>query len=179
MTGKPLAARGLAGLWLLWFVAGLLPAWFSFRYLYADGAAYLIEIIHRHFFFFPWNGRQAAQVLDQWPAVLAVLAGVRNIRCIAGSLGAGMMFMPVLIHGLALGLLLRRGRGGAAAVYLAMLWLLQLYAGGVTLDVRRIAGHQQCQKADHRGDDCGSVPSDRRTLHPRRQVLIVVVFRHG
>ena len=129
MSGKPLAARGLAGLWLLWFVAGLLPAWGAFRFLYADGAAYLIEIIHRQFFFFPWNGRQAAQVLDQWPAVLALLAGARNIRCIAGSLGAGMMFMPVLIHGLALGLLLRRGWGVPAAVYLAMLWLLQLYAG--------------------------------------------------
>ena len=129
MSAKPDPARGLAGLWLLWLVAGLLPAWYSFRFLYADGAAYLIEIIHKRFFFFPWNGRQVAQVLDQWPAVLAVVSGARDFRFLAGCLGAGMMFMPVLIHGLALGLLLRRGRGGAAAVYLAMLWLLQLYAG--------------------------------------------------
>ena len=129
MTGKPLDARGLAGLWLLWFAAGLLPAWCSFRFLYADGAAYLIEILHRRFFFFPWPGREWAEVLEQWPAVLAVALGVRDFRFIAGGLGAGMMFMPALIHATALGLLLRRKWNGSAAVYLVMLWLLQLYSG--------------------------------------------------
>ena len=139
MSGKPLSARGLAGLWLLWLVAGLLPAWLSFRYLYADGAAYLIEIIHKRIFFFPWNGRQVAQVLDQWPAVLAVVSGAWGFRFIAGCLGAGMMFMPTLIHGLALGILLKRGRPVPAAVYLVMLWLLQLYCGLMSVAESHVA----------------------------------------
>jgi hypothetical protein len=121
--------RWIAALFLAWLLLAVVPALLQFRFLYADGAAYLLHIAEHHQFFLPWPGRQAAQVLDQWPAVAAAQAGLKDLRGLAWCLGAGMMLMPAMLHAAALGLLLQRGQQLAAAVYLIMLWLLMLYAG--------------------------------------------------
>jgi hypothetical protein len=117
----------IKGYWFAWLLAGLFPALLAGRFLYADGAAYLIEIATSGHFNFPWNGRQVAQVLDQWPAVLALWAGVRDLRFVTYALGCGMMLMPVLLHGIGLMLLIRAGWSLPATVYTIMWFLLAIF----------------------------------------------------
>jgi len=116
-------------LWYFWLAGGLLPSFFSFRYLYADGAPILLEILDSQSFFFMWPGREASHAIYQWLTVLAIELGVTDIRVLAGGLGICTMLIPTLIHGLTLWILLRKKWELPAFLYLTMLWLLKLYAG--------------------------------------------------
>lgn len=122
-------ARWLAACWIAWILAGLLPALFFFRFLYADGAYFFLRILEGRSVFLPAEGRAATYVLTQWPAPLAMLAGCADIRWLAWCFGAGLMLVPTFLHGGALWLLLRRGMRLQALVYLVMLWLLMGFSG--------------------------------------------------
>jgi hypothetical protein len=112
----------------LWLLFGLLPALLGFRFLYGDGAFYLLQILEHRAFFLPTDVRQSAQILTQWPALGAIELGCTDLRLLARCLGAGMMLVPVLLHAVAILILLRRGRSLQAVVYLIMLWLLTLFS---------------------------------------------------
>lgn len=118
------AACGLA-----WILAGLLPALFFFRFLYADGAYFFLQILEQKAVCFPAAGRAATYGLTQWPAPLAIAAGCADIRWLAWCFGAGLMLTPALLHGVSLGLLLRKGWKVPAVVYLAMVFLLMGFGG--------------------------------------------------
>ena len=117
------------GCWLAWLLAGTLPALYFFRFLYADGAYFFLRILEARSVFFPAEGREATYVLTQWPAPLAIAAGCTNLRWLAWIFGAGLMWMPALLHGVALGILLRKGLRLQASVYLAMVFLLMGFSG--------------------------------------------------
>lgn len=118
------AACGLA-----WILAGLLPALYFFRFLYADGAYFFLQILEQQAVFFPAEGRAATYVLTQWPAPVAIAAGCSDIRWLAGCFGAGLMLTPAILHGASLWLLLRKGWEAQAVVYLAMVFLLMGFGG--------------------------------------------------
>ena len=114
---------------LAWILAGLLPALIFFRFLYADGAFFFLQILERQFVCFPAAGRAATYWLTQWPAPLAIAAGCADIRWLAWCFGAGLMLTPAILHGASLWLLLRKGWKAQAVVYLAMVFLLMGFGG--------------------------------------------------
>lgn len=114
---------------LAWIIAGLLPALFYCRFLYADGAYFFLQILERGSFFFPAEGRQITSLLTQWPVAWGIAAGCADIGFLARCFGAGLMLMPAVLHGVAILLLLRRGLKLQAAVYVMMLWLMMGYGG--------------------------------------------------
>lgn len=122
-------SRFLLICWMTWIVAGVLPALYFFRFLYADGAFFLLQILEGRSVFFPAEGRAATYVLTQWPAPVAIAAGCADIRWLAWIFGAGLMLTPALLHGGSLWLLLRKGLRLQALVYLVMVYLLMGFGG--------------------------------------------------
>lgn len=133
MNKAPKFQLGDSGLvmfcWLGWILAGILPALFNYRFFYADGAYFFLQILERHSVFFPAAGREATYLLTQWPVPLAMAAGCADIHWLAWCFGAGLMLMPALLHGAALVILLRRGLKLQVVAYLVMLWLMMGYGG--------------------------------------------------
>jgi len=119
----------LTACYLSWLVLGLLPAIFFFRFFFADGAFFFLQILEGRSVFFPAEGRAATYLLTQWPAPMMIAAGCRDIQWLAWFFGAGLMLMPALIHGTSILLLLRRKLKLQALVYIMMLWLLMGYGG--------------------------------------------------
>ena len=122
-------SRLVAACGLAWILAGLLPALYFFRFLYADGAYFLLQILEQKAVCFPAAGRGATYWLTQWPAPVAIAAGCTDIRWLAWFFGAGLMFTPAIVHGASLWLLLRKGLKAQAVVYLAMAFLLMGFGG--------------------------------------------------
>lgn len=115
--------------WLAWIFAGLLPDLYFYKFLYADGAYFLMYILEHQSVNIAAQGREFTYILTQWPVVLAAKAGLTDIQWLAWCFGAGYIVPLALVHGLSIFLLLRRGMLLQALVYVVMLWLIMSYSG--------------------------------------------------
>lgn len=122
-------SRMVLACWLAWIVAGLLPDLFFYKFLYADGAYFLMYILEHQLVNIAAQGREVTYILTQWPVVLAAKAGLTDIQWLAWCFGAGYIIPMGLLHGLSIYLLLRRGMLVQAIVYVVMLWLIMGYSG--------------------------------------------------
>jgi hypothetical protein len=92
----PEAPRWLApvatvlGLYLLAFIAWAVIAQ---RGLIADGAGYLVPILTRHAVFSAHVSRWSANLLTQWPILLALQAGVQDLTALSWLYGLGLYYL--------------------------------------------------------------------------------------
>ena len=98
--GVPPAATGLwanaAAVILVAYFAGFLAfAILAQRGLVADGAAYFVEILTRHAVFSPEISRWAANLLMQWPMLLALRTGVTDVATLSYLFSFGLFYLSV------------------------------------------------------------------------------------
>lgn len=111
MTGPAAAEPGLAAPvarleWSVRVMAGPILAAFAvlglyaaleLRGLYADGSAFLLNLMERDEFFFPNPPRRVAHFLQQLPVVLAMRLGVSDAGLLGQLLGLAMHLVPLAL----------------------------------------------------------------------------------
>ncbi len=85
---------------LLWALA-LWHSWCC-RGLFVDGSAFVVQIVHREWFFDFYPPRLYAMVLAQVPMMAAVRLGVRDLHWLSVLLSLGLFSLPTLIYQFAL-----------------------------------------------------------------------------
>ncbi|HET6343807.1 MAG TPA: hypothetical protein VFH51_02695 [Myxococcota bacterium] len=83
------AALGLFGIALFFQVA-------SNRFLFADGVAFFLQVLTQQDFSHWDFPRQFAHHLTQWPAILAMRLGLKDVQALAYLYGAGLFCVPLV-----------------------------------------------------------------------------------
>ena len=87
------AERATALTIAIYFTAFIAYAIAAQRGLVADGANYVVNIAAKHNFTFEEPGRRAAEILYQWPVVLAVRLGAQNLILLGRLYTAGCCYL--------------------------------------------------------------------------------------
>jgi hypothetical protein len=113
-----------------YFLAFLIYAAVAQRGLVADGAGYLVSILSTHHVSSAHPYRWTANALTQWPVVLALWAGVRDLWTLSVLYSAGLLYLSVVSLAMSWLLLPEKHKSLFALPLLGLIfgWMASCYA---------------------------------------------------